>query len=36
MNNLSIAKKVQIPMIASIVIGFIIVIINYMISVSQI
>lgn len=36
MNNLSIAKKVHIPLIASIVIGFIIVLINYWISVDQI
>ncbi len=36
MNNLSIAKKVQIPLVASIVIGFIIVLVNYWVSVDQI
>ena len=36
MSNLSIAQKVHIPLIASIVIGFIIVLINYWVSVDQI
>lgn len=36
MSNLSIAQKVHIPLIASIVIGFIVVLINYIISVHQI
>lgn len=36
MNNLSIAQKVHIPLIASIVIGFIVVLINYWLSVDQI
>lgn len=35
MNNLTIAQKVHIPLIASIIIGFVIVIINFMISVGQ-
>lgn len=36
MNNLSIAQKVHVPLIASIIIGFIVVLINYIISVHQI
>lgn len=36
MNNLSIAQKVHIPLIASIVIGFVVVLINYWLSVDQI
>lgn len=36
MNNLSIAQKVHIPLVASIVIGFVVVLINYWISVDQI
>lgn len=36
MNNMSIGQKVHIPLIASIGIGFIIVLINYFISVSEI
>jgi methyl-accepting chemotaxis protein len=36
MNNLSIAQKVHIPLIASIIIGFIVVLINYIISVHDI
>lgn len=36
MNNLSIAQKVHIPLIASIIIGFIVVLINYWLSVDQI
>jgi len=36
MNNLSIAQKVHIPLIASILIGFIVVLINYLLSVSEI
>ncbi|MDD5052234.1 MAG: methyl-accepting chemotaxis protein [Sulfuricurvum sp.] len=36
MNNLSIAQKVHIPLIASILIGFIVVLVNYWISVDQI
>lgn len=36
MNNLSIAQKVHIPLIASIIIGFIVVLINYWLSVHQI
>ncbi len=36
MSNLSIAQKVHIPLIASIVIGFIVVLINYVISVHEI
>ncbi len=36
MNNLSIAQKVHIPLVASIVIGFVVVLINYWFSVDQI
>ncbi|MDD2267516.1 methyl-accepting chemotaxis protein [Sulfuricurvum sp.] len=36
MNNLSIAQKVHIPLIASILIGFVIVLVNYWVSVDQI
>jgi methyl-accepting chemotaxis protein len=36
MNNLSIAQKVHIPLIASIIIGFVIVLVNYWLSVDQI
>jgi len=36
MNNLSIAQKVHVPLIASIIIGFIVVLINYVISVHEI
>lgn len=36
MNNLSIAQKVHVPLIASIIVGFIVVLINYIISVHQI
>lgn len=36
MNNLSIAQKVHIPLVASIVIGFVVVLINYWLSVDQI
>ena len=36
MNNLSIAQKVHVPLIASIIIGFVIVLINYWLSVDQI
>lgn len=36
MNNLSIAQKVHIPLIASILIGFVVVLINYLLSVNQI
>ena len=35
MNNLSIGQKVYIPLIASIVIGFVAVLINYWLSVDQ-
>ncbi len=36
MNNLSIAQKVHIPLVASIVVGFVVVLINYWLSVDQI
>jgi len=35
MNNLSISKKVHIPLVASIIIGFIIIIVNYIYSIDQ-
>jgi methyl-accepting chemotaxis protein len=35
MNNLTIAQKVHVPLIASIIIGFVIVLINYWLSVDQ-
>ena len=35
MNNLSISKKIHIPLVASIIIGFIIIVVNYVYSINQ-